>query len=164
MDTYSLHDYGLLIQGEIAALILAKSAGPDDCLPGDIAAAVKDGTLEKKLQAHEIAIPDGLRDASDAYDVLVDDFNIEARFCCEYTGEAKTLEAEWKEPVEEQRWNYRGDFMAWLPLKKEPKLMSTAYNSAEEIAEELYNQLRGLITRDFDICPYIVELNGSYFC
>lgn len=164
MNTYGLHNHGLLIRDEIAGLILAKSAGPDDNLPEDIAAAIKDGTLEMKLQAHEIAFPTELKDASVAYDVLVYDYDIDASYCSEYTGEAGTLEVEWKESVAKQRWSYEDAFMAWIPLKNGAELISTAYSTPEEIAEELYGQLKDLITKDFDIRPYIVELSGSYFC
>ena len=168
MNTYPLHDHGLLIRGLITAvLVLADEEDPDQ-LPDEIIKLMDEGKFKSAATEEDVMrLPQEYLD-DDAAQEILDEKDIDNTHCSSFEGSASSLFQN-AEGQSIAGYNYDDDYIAYIPAEKGPDLFSAAYDSAEELAQELLAKLNGILPDNMrlelkDIMPYVCEISGTYFC
>lgn len=160
MTTYGIKDTGLLIADEIAAYIVLASDQENSSVPAVVQAALDDGSFEQKVLDKSPEIPEEYRDISFAQECL-EAKGIGDMHCSEFAGNASTLVLPGNEKMTPRIWEYEDDYIAYIPAKA-PSLFEAAYNSPDELIQEFRARLEGILPKDFDLRPYIAEIDGTF--
>lgn len=168
MCEYPLKEIGLLVTPEIAAyIILASDQMEGTELPAEVQAAIDDGSIHQKIMDGDPMLEDYF-DIALADDVLKDGplraRSIDPTWCNEFTGEATTYRLPNDTQTKERTWYYSEENFVMIPVRRESTLFEPAYNHPDDLIKEIRQELKDILPKNFNIRPYIVKVDGTYFC
>lgn len=159
MSTYGIKDTGLLITDEIAAYIVLAVERENNNVPAAVQSALDDGSFRQKVLDKSPEIPEDYLDIAFAHECL-EEKGVGDIYYSAFEGSASTLQLPGNAETDLRTWEYDDDYIAYLPTKA-PNLFKAVYSSPDELVQELRARLEGILPKDFDLRPYIADIDGT---
>ncbi len=165
MRDYPIRDHGLFLSPELMNLILLWDWNPD------ITKTHIQDILDNRYTPGQDDCPaDLLPDFWEAVNLLRDN-DVEVVTCTSFCGSTDPMKVQWKDRNDlpyraKPDIKYHDDAqIAYIPLENAPEILEPQpYSSPEAILFELEQKLAPFLPKGVDLRPWIMEIEGTYFC